>query len=89
MVAEAGASQPGGCSRGRWQGAVAGDGGSRCGGSIAELRYGTVRSGITGAGGDVQTVPGLLIPIDLPCCWGRNAAPLSCFALLITWPLIF
>lgn len=90
-----------GCSQGRWQGTVAGVGGrgwwqgtvagdgSHCSGSISALQRGTASSGTAGAGSDVQTVQGLLVCIDLPCCWEGNAASLSCFALLITWPLIF
>lgn len=74
-----------GCSWGRWQGTVAGDG-SRRSSSISEPQRGMASSG---AGGDVQTVPALLIHIDLPCCWEGNAASPCCFALLITWPLIF
>lgn len=85
MVAGAGASQPG-----MLTGTVAGDS-SHCSGSISgagELQHGTASSGAAGAGGDVQTVPGLCVCIDLPCCQEGNAASPSCFALLITWPLI-
>jgi len=67
-------------SRGRWPGTVAGDG-SRC--------CGTASSGAAGTAVGVQTMPGLPVPIALPCCREGSAASPSCFALLINLALEF
>lgn len=74
MAAEAGASQPG---------TVAGDGGRGRLRRLRRLRLGAAAWHSPGAGHDVHTVPGLLVPMA-----GRGPQPRRA-ALGITWPLSF